>query len=601
MTRIVTFVARHRIHVPVTVARVCLSTLASGQASRYQIDQSKVPVKTPPRPVATAMTLPKLVDTTTLNPGQSPIFFSTAASYDDPGDHETTSSVPFLLADIGEGIKEVELLQWFVEEGDHVSQFDKICEVQSDKATVEITSRYDGTILSLAGQVGDMMQVGSPLLYLQPQHMDDDTVHKNTPTTTTSPSLSSSTPGSSHSKNSATTELDKENESLYYNDLEERLSIPSIATHYKLASDTEENDTGNDRSLHQSTDTASAQKKSRFDNDTSMSMVATSPAVRKLGKEYQLDLSTIHPSGPHGRLLKSDVITYLKEHGMWRETKQPEKETTTVAATSLPSTEKDTDTAPKHVVGADTDSALDHEIVQLKGYHRLMVQSMTAALKIPHMCFGDELVVTDLVRFRQQLKANMDSAPSLLSFFIKACSMALTEYPIVNSLVHDADQCQLKMVHNHDIGIAIDTPRGLVVPVIRQVQTKSVLDIQNEVSLLRTKALESKLGPDDLQDATFTLSNIGSIGGTYMQPVIVPPQLAMGAIGRVQTLPRFVSDDTSGEDADESNLLQIQAAKVMHVSWAGDHRFLDGATLARFHTAFKKYVEQPTHMLLHLK
>jgi 2-oxoisovalerate dehydrogenase E2 component (dihydrolipoyl transacylase) len=106
---------------------------------------------------------------------------------------------------------------------------------------------------------------------------------------------------------------------------------------------------------------------------------------------------------------------------------------------------------------------------------------------------------------------------------------------------------------------------------------------------LKGKARESKLTNENLQNATFTISNIGVIGGTYMTPVIVPPQVAMGAVGKVQTLPRF---DAQGA---------VQKADIMHVTWAADHRFLDGATLARFHTAFKRYVENPTLMLLHMK
>jgi 2-oxoisovalerate dehydrogenase E2 component (dihydrolipoyl transacylase) len=106
---------------------------------------------------------------------------------------------------------------------------------------------------------------------------------------------------------------------------------------------------------------------------------------------------------------------------------------------------------------------------------------------------------------------------------------------------------------------------------------------------LKRKARDSKLSNDDLQNATFTISNIGVIGGTYMTPVIVPPQVAMGAVGKVQTLPRF---DRNGN---------VAAEDVMHVSWAADHRFLDGATLARFHTSFKRYVENPTLMLLRTK
>lgn len=447
--------------------------------------------------------------------------FSTAAADD------ATHTVPFLLADIGEGIKEVELLQWYVGENDQVRQFDTLCEVQSDKATVEITSRYDGRITRLCANVGDMVQVGSPLLFIDVTGEE----HANTA--------------------SSTTTLQQEQ----VPDPSERLQIPTIASHYRL----------------------------QGDGDATVEQVQTSPAVRRLGAEYQLDLSTIHPSGPGGRLLKSDVVTYLKEHRQWRE--RPElssRERLMEAVAGSPS-------SPPPSTSSDK-TADEYELVQLRGYHRLMAKSMTEALSIPHMCFSDELVVDRLVEAREELKRALDGKPpSFLAFFIKAVSLALNDYPMVNSLVENADECQLRVMRDHNIGVAMDTNRGLVVPVLRAVNTKSLVDIEEELAVLKSKARENKLSADDLSAATFTLSNIGSIGGTYMQPVIVPPQTAMGAIGRLQRLPRLDADDN------------VYAAAVMHVSWAGDHRFLDGATLARFHAQFKRYLENPTQMLLYLK
>jgi 2-oxoisovalerate dehydrogenase E2 component (dihydrolipoyl transacylase) len=203
------------------------------------------------------------------------------------------------------------------------------------------------------------------------------------------------------------------------------------------------------------------------------------------------------------------------------------------------------------------------------------------------------LDVGRLLQCRRELKESTHGLNiSILAFLIKACSLALKQYPVCNAILHDLDKCQLKIMHCHNLGIAMDTPRGLVVPVIRNVQTKSLVEIQHDLDRLKLLAADSKLAPDDLMTPTFSLSNIGSMGGgTYMQPVIVPPQLAMGAFGKIQRVPRFV----------DKNDDQVYAASIMNVSWAGDHRFLDGATLARFHAAFKGYVENPVHMLVHLK
>jgi 2-oxoisovalerate dehydrogenase E2 component (dihydrolipoyl transacylase) len=432
----------------------------------------------------------------------------------------------FLLADIGEGIKEVELLQWFVAAGQSIQQFDTVAQVQSDKATVEITSRYDGVVLELAGQVGDMMQVGQPLLYIQmPAATTDDEKMIETTTTTN----------------------------------DEPLQIPTVASQYQLESD----------------DTSRQQLPS----------FQASPAVRKLGAEYGIDLSVIQGSGPKGRLLKCDVMTYLKERGLWQESE------------SLESSEDVCVPVPDYALISQAPSSplrlQDDTVVALKGYSRLMVQSMTAALKIPHMGFGDELLVNNLLDIRKQLNtaASTTAKLSLLVFVVKAISLAMLEHPTINAQVHNEERFELQLKKDHDIGIAVDTPRGLVVPVLRAVQTKSLVELQIELDHVKILASESQLRADHVQNPTFTLSNIGSMGsGTYMQPVLVPPQLVMGALGRIQTLPRFnVSDD------------HVYKAHVMNVSYAADHRFLDGATLARFHAVVKRYVENPVLMLAHVK
>jgi len=466
------------------------------------------------------------------------------------------SGRPFLLADIGEGIKEVELLQWYVEPGDTVQQFDKICEVQSDKATVEITSRFDGVVQKLAGNVGDMMQVGEPLLFLQ-QQTDDGHHAVSSPKNNENKEMTGS--GSKDDSSSISGKLVED--SIQAQQQDERLQIPTVASQFHLEADDD--------------DESSTAHHAR---------VLTSPAVRKLAREYNLNVGTIKGSGPAGRVLKSDVVTYLQEQGRWRDDKQQPQ---TEASTVKPSAETTTKAPSTELIQQD-------EIVQLKGYNRLMVKTMTAALQTPHMSFGDEVVCGELLETRKILNnssATTSTKISMLALLIKAVDLALTEHRAVNAVVHDVEHCQIKICAQHNIGIAMDTPRGLVVPVIRNCQQLSITDIQH--TLDRFKETAGKFTEDDLQGATFTISNIGSVGsGTYMQPVLAPPALAMGALGRIRTIPRF---------RDDNDVSSVYAAQVLTVTWAADHRFLDGATLGRFHNAFSRYVEQPVTMLAHLK
>merc|ERR1719443_157524 len=177
---------------------------------------------------------------------------------------------------------------------------------------------------------------------------------------------------------------------------------------------------------------------------------------------------------------------------------------------------------------------------------------------------------------------------SYMPFIIKAVSLALNDHPILNASMSE-DETELIYHEDHNIGVATDTPHGLLVPNIKAVQNLSVLEIAAELNRLHQAGLQNKLTPKDIKGGTFSLSNIGSIGGTYAKPVIMPPQVAIGAIGRIQKLPRFDHHDN------------VVAAHIMNVSWSADHRIIDGATMARFSNQMKTYVENPTSMILDLR
>ena len=435
-----------------------------------------------------------------------------------------------------------------------MQQFDNICEVQSDKATVEITSRYDGIVESLAGgKVGDMVQVGDPLLFIQvegsaaPIGNDRATPSSSSTTleTTTSAPQQHPAPQILHSQHS----------------LDDRLHIPHVASKFHLDSDNAMNE-GNIDTL-------------RAGTNGGKKFLAT-PAVRKLGMEYNLDISTLVGSGPKGRVLKSDVLTFLRENGQ-------------LASEPDPLGQESPASLAPGVLAEETVTSVDSkedQVVTLKGYNRLMIQTMTASLNIPHMGYTDEFNLTKLATYRKELSPKV----SMLAFFIKATSLALKEYPMINASWKDVEKGEATIWARHNIGVAMDTPRGLVVPVVFDCQNKSLLEIEDNLRTLKEIGAAGKLTGEHLKGATFSLSNIGSLGGgTYMNPLIVPPQAGIGAMGTVQTLPRF---DDSGN---------VMAAKIMPISWAGDHRMIDGATLARFSNLCKQYLEDPVQMMVSMK
>ncbi len=465
----------------------------------------------------------------------------------------TMAVMPFKLADIGEGIAEVELMKWFVKPGDNVKAFDRICEVQSDKATVEITSRYDGVIVNVLHEEGAIVKVGSSLVDINVKG-DASSVDKvnNNPKGASSPPL----------------------------------TIPNNSS------------------------TSSERFNSRDATiDHSNSKFQTTPAVRKLAKENNINLAAIQGSGPKGRISKEDVLIYINNKGgntQSFKSVQTNTSTQNIAGVVAP--------PPTHSSGASTSNnnaissakpMVGDKVVPIRGVQRLMVKSMTAALQVQHLTYSDEIIVDSLIKLRKDLKESDSSVKiSFMPLLIKAASLALLHYPMLNATVSpDASE----MIHhaNHNIGIAMDTSKGLVVPVIKGCQNKSIFDIAKDLNVLQTAALNGTITEAQLSGGTFTLSNIGSIGGTYAVPVLVVPQVTIGAFGRHQIVPRYVdSADTTKPASSESiydGKAVVKPTTIMNISWSADHRVVDGATVAKFSNLFKQYLEKPSTMFANMK
>lgn len=432
--------------------------------------------------------------------------------------------MPFNLADIGEGIAEVELMKWFVKEGDIVKSFDRICEVQSDKATVEITSRYNGKIFKVYHKEGDIVKVGKPLVEIEVQEA-----------ATSIPLLSS------------------------------KAKEQPIETHSK----------GNDDVIVKHSHSYD------FKNDKIM----TTPAVRKLARENNIDLSTLNGSGPKGRILKEDLMRL----------------------TSKPFTyDKPTIKTPEFTPDVKVSSLTDTKVA-IRGIQRLMVKSMEAANNVKHLTLGEEIVLDALVQIRKQLKPHAEKVGirlSYLPFIIKATSLALLKYPRLNATVN-ADCTETIYHHRHNIGIAMDSPKGLLVPVLNDVQSKSIFEIAADLVRLQDLVSTGKITENYLQGGTFTLSNIGSIGGTYAVPVLVVPQVCIGAIGRIQIVPRYMLRTVSSTSASlediESGEATVKPVSIVNVSWSADHRVIDGAVVAAFSNELKMFLESPYMMISYLK
>lgn len=441
------------------------------------------------------------------------------------------------------GIRECEIIQWFVEPGARVEEFDKICEVQSDKASVDIPSRFSGVIKKLHYEAGEMAKVGKPLIDMDvPEEVAE-----------------------------AADEMD---------------SAPQHGRDTGAEGITSDGLRSTIQSGESSAPIVELKEDSGKPPDTKRNHATlATPAVRHLTRELNVNIADINGSGRDGRVTKDDVHQFAKA----RDTSEPSPVPPGTPAASQPYRRPALDHGPQQ----ETE-------VQLTKIQSQMFKSMTASLKIPHFLYADEVDVSSLFQLRHRLNKSLANSPppdgqttklSILPFLIKAMSLALSRYPILNARVDAGGDGKpaLVMRSQHNIGVAMDTPQGLLVPVIKNVNNLSILSIAAELARLQSLAQAGKFSAADLSGGTITLSNIGNIGGTYVAPVIVEHAVAILGIGKKRTIPAF------GEEG------ELIKRDVMNFSWSADHRVVDGATMARAGEMVRGFVEEPDMMLVHLQ
>ena len=413
----------------------------------------------------------------------------------------------FMLPDIGEGIVECEVVEWRVAEGDQIEEDQPVVEVMTDKALVEITAHEAGVVTKLYVDQGQIAKVHAPLYAYQ---ADGEDAGEAKASNDSSEASSSSQPSAAE-KQAGT---------------QPSPTTPAVVTQGK---------------------------------------VPASPAVRRLVREHQLQLTDIAGSGKDGRVLKEDVLAQLDQPG---------------EAASMSSQET-----------SSRGSGDVSRVEPLRGMRAMMAKRMVeSASTIPHFHYGEEIDVTQLLAMRERLKPLAEAQGerlTLMPFFMKAMALAIAESPIINAQLNQAGD-ELHYYAQCNIGMAVDSKAGLLVPNVKGVERLTLLEIAREVGRLTHAAREGRVDQADLKGGTISISNIGALGGTYAAPIINAPEAAIVAIGKTQWLPRF---DDHGE---------VQRRAIMTVTWAGDHRFIDGGTIARFCNTWKGFLEAPDSMLLHL-
>ncbi|KAH9206198.1 2-oxoacid dehydrogenases acyltransferase-domain-containing protein [Leptodontidium sp. 2 PMI_412] len=435
------------------------------------------------------------------------------------------ATIPFLLADIGEGITECQIMKWSVKPGDRIEQFDDICELQSDKASVDITSRFDGVIGTLHYEQNDMAIVGKPLVDIE---VDDEALEESD-----IPAALTEEPGAP--ENLSTAEMH----------LKEDIQWTAETTNSRTSKVIEAAEPPAENTAL----TAPTPTTKSFPKNFGIAM----PAVRHMTNRLKLSLAEIPGTG-------KDALT-------------------SPVSTSYDSTPTST---------AENATAEDRHI-SLNAIESQMFKVMTQSLDIPHFLFTNQVDFTSINLFRSKF----ESDPSLrclfatssgdasrkittLPFLMKALSYAFLQAPKLNSHLDTESGPQkprLILKARHNFGVAIDTPQGLLVPVVHDVQSKSVMEIAADLTYLSRLARAGRPQPKHFKDATFIVSNIGSVGGSVVSPVIVRPMVGIVAMGQIKGVPAFREDSDGKEE-----LIKLKQA---HLSWSADHRVVDGATVVR--------------------
>lgn len=435
----------------------------------------------------------------------------------------------FELPEIGEGVNEGELIQWKVKVGDSIKADDPIMEVMTDKATVEVPSPVTGVIKELKFKEGDMVPVGAVAAVIEESAAGAPVAKKAEAPAPTPESKPAAAPVAASAPTKESTPAPQ--------------SSYAGASSYKSAIE-----------------------------ELDSSSVAAAPIVRKMARDAGVSLENVTGSGEavggRARVLEEDLLKYINSSAGAAKGLQP--------------------TSFSQIQGQETE-----ERKPIRGLRRVIAQAMVKSkFTAPHFSYVDEFECSALVALRDEAKKIADAQGikfSYLPFIVKAVVGALKEFPVVNSTLEEKDgKMELILKKYYHIGIAVATDDGLIVPVIKHADQKSLLQIAAEINDLSARTRAGKATSEELKGSTFTLTSMGNIGGLFATPIINYPEVGIMGIYKIQEKPVVKNG-------------QIVVGKTMHVSLSLDHRVVDGAVGGYFCNAIIERLQNPARLLLDLK
>ncbi|AKH17559.1 dihydrolipoyllysine-residue acetyltransferase [Deinococcus soli (ex Cha et al. 2016)] len=436
------------------------------------------------------------------------------------------------LPDVGDNIEQGTVVSVLVKEGDTVSEGQPVIEIETDKAVVEVPANAGGTVTGVNVKVGDTVKVGGVIATLGGG---------------SAPAAPASAPAPAAPA-----------------------AAPAASTPASAPSVVKVNISGGEQPAAQFPKSQGTQNPQTFDGRT---VVAAAPSVRRLARELGVDIHAVHGTGIAGRISEEDV----------RRTGGTPTVTTPAAA---PATSTPAAAAPAVAAAPLPDFTKWGTVTRedMSGIRKATVRSMTASTAIPMVTHFDKADVTVMEEVRKRFGARVEKAGGKLTMthiLMKVVANALRKFPKFGaSLDLDAQQVIYKDFVN--IGVAVDTPVGLLVPVVKDADRKSITDLVLELSELAAKARDRKLKPDEMQGATFTISNLGGIGGHAFTPIVNSPEVAILGVSRGGMEP--VWNREKGE---------FEPRNMLPISLTYDHRLIDGADAARFVRFICESLEDP--------
>jgi len=439
----------------------------------------------------------------------------------------------FKLPDIGEGVHEGEITKWLVKAGDPIKEDQPMVEVMTDKATVEIPSPVNGTVDKLHATEGQTIEVGKVLLSIRE--------------------------GGKGEKAEAAPKAEE--------------PAKKEAAAPKQEAKKEEAPKKQEAPAEREVEAVKPQKATPKEEESHEALpfeILATPATRKLARDLSLDLKNVSGTGTHGRITKEDVQMAYEGHS---------------AATPRTSHPSSTAVATKASLPAVQRGELKR--IPLKGIRKKIAEAMSHSKHTAaHFTYVEEVDMTAVSLLRKSAAdeaKKRDIKLSYLPFIIKALIPALEEFPYLNSSLDD-EKGEIILKGDYNIGIATDTPNGLIVPVIKGADKKSLWELATEISELAERAKNGKSQLEDLKGGTFTLTNAGSIGGVFATPIINHPEVAILGVNAIRKRPMVVNDE-------------IVIRDMMFLSISVDHRVVDGADAARFMNRLIYFLSEPSRLV----